>query len=111
MAQEIKLKEDDISYFGKILQSLEDIERRIAALEITKMDLYEQYKAAKEHHQYFTQQVKVKYEIDFKEAEVDIDRGVLIVLDKEEVVEKTEMKKEKKNSKKEEKMETDSPSS
>ncbi len=107
MAQEIKLKEDDISYFGKILSSLEDIERRIAALEITKMDLYEQYKAAKEHHQYFTQQVKVKYEIDFKEAEVDIDKGVLVILDKEEVVEK----KEKKNSKKEEKMETDSPSS
>ncbi len=64
----ISLTKEDADYFNNITKALQDIEVRIASLEITKCDLYEEYKKIRVAFGDFAGQLKVKYKVPVDNA-------------------------------------------
>ena len=76
--QEIAINEQDIAYYMKITNSMQEIETRMAALEIGKLNLYEQHKKLQELFETFAGQIKDKYNIPVNDATIDVDKKVVI---------------------------------
>lgn len=87
----IKISDEDLAYFVKVTDALKEFENRIAALEITKMRIYEEYKTLGDGLAQFSGQLKEKYNIPTSNAAID-DQTKSIVYE----VEEDEIKEQKK---------------
>lgn len=92
----IKLSEEDFEYFIKLTDAHKEFESRFAALEITKLRLYDEYKVLNESLANFTSQIKVKYNVPVNNAEIDDATKCLVYEDGEE----EKIPKKQKNDKK-----------
>lgn len=94
----IKISDEDFTYFIKVTDALKEFEQRIAALEITKMRLFDEYKILNDSLANFSAQLKDKYNVPVANASID-DSTKSIVFEVEED-EKKEIKEQKKVAKK-----------
>lgn len=81
---EIKLTEQDVKYLNAILDDQRLVQIRIASLEIEKLKQANKYIELEKLWDNFSVQIKQKYEITDDDAEVDLDKGVIIVKDQKE---------------------------
>lgn len=95
MKQVIPMSEQDFDYFKKIVDTLKELENRITALEITKLNIFEEYKEVKKVYTQFSQQIKDKYNLPVDEVEIDEEGKNLIYDDgqEEKMVDKKNKKK------------------
>ena len=91
----IKISDEDFAYFIKVTDALKEFENRIAALEITKMRIYEEYKALNDGLYQFSAQLKEKYNVPGVSASIDENTKSIIF-----EVEEDEIKEQKKVAKK-----------
>jgi hypothetical protein len=76
--KEIAVTDQDIQYYLKITNSMKDIETRMAALEVAKLNLYTQHQKLQELFDTFANQIKDKYNIPVNDATIDVDKKVVI---------------------------------
>lgn len=73
MIKEVKIAESDVTYIKKIIDGIEKLENKIAALEITKLEVFDELKKVKEIYTQFSSTLREKYNVIADDAEIDID--------------------------------------
>lgn len=73
----IEIHEEDIKQYSEIMKMLDEIEKRIANLEITKMFLFEEYKRIKDIYIAFADNIKIKYKIPVDAIIMDVDNNTI----------------------------------
>jgi len=91
--KEIKLDEIDVKYLTIINNAVTQIENKILALELTKFEVYDELKKIKIKYQDFSVQLKEKYNIPAVDAEIDIEKKIIVF--EEEKNEKNDTKRNK----------------
>lgn len=96
----IKISDEDFAYFIKVTDALKEFEQRIAALEITKMRLFDEYKILNESLANFSAQLKDKYNVPTANASIDDEtKSIIFEVEEDEKKENVEQKKEAKKPK------------
>lgn len=75
--KKIEISDSDITYFRKVTDAIKELEDRLLALEITKLEAWEELKRVKELHRTFSVQLRDKYDIPAEEAEFDIENKTI----------------------------------
>lgn len=87
----VQLAAEDYTYFVKLTDALKEYETKIAALEITKLKLFNEYELIYSKMEEFVKEIKIKYNIPVDNAELD-DSTKCIVYYMDDVNENTETK-------------------
>jgi hypothetical protein len=73
----VKLDDIDVRYLTIINDTMQQIENKILALELTKFEVYEELKKIKARYKEYSGQLKDKYGIPATEAEIDLEEKVI----------------------------------